>query len=62
MACICRHCGSELLSLEAQRRGCCDVPPVQSVEEQLAFWMSHDPEETCVDCLTVDCERRISHA
>ncbi len=58
----CEVCGAELHSPEAAIRGCCDVPEGKSVEEQLSFWLDHDPEQICVNCHNLACERRRIHA
>lgn len=57
----CRVCGAELESQESQERGCCDVPGMSSVEEQVGFWLAHDPDQVCVNCKRVGCERRVVH-
>lgn len=59
---VCKICGSPLKTAGAERRGCCDVPSFNSVEEQLDFWLAHDPEQVCVACAKTDCERRVPHA
>lgn len=48
-------------SATAQQRGCCDVPRAESLEEQLSFWLDHDPERLCVECVNPECERRLAH-
>lgn len=55
---VCRVCGAPMESSSAANRGCCDVPQMSSLEEQLSFWLDHDPEQVCVTCPTVECERR----
>ncbi|HLN60204.1 MAG TPA: hypothetical protein VK464_01540 [Symbiobacteriaceae bacterium] len=56
----CKICGAPLESQEAEERGCCDVPEGTSVEEQVNFWLAHDPEQVCVNCAALHCERRLA--
>lgn len=58
---LCRICGVPMESATAQQRGCCDVPRAESLEEQLSFWLDHDPERLCVECVNPECERRLAH-
>lgn len=62
MTITCRNCGVAMKSATAVQRGCCDVPVFKSVEEQLNFWLEHDPEQVCVNCVAVACERRVARA
>jgi|GEM_PF-4967574 len=55
----CKVCGAPLDTKESQDRGCCDVPSGTSAEEQLNFWLAHDPEQVCVNCKALHCERRL---
>jgi hypothetical protein len=56
---LCKTCGAALTTKAARHRGCCDVPRADSVEEQLNFWLEHDPGQVCVNCQAHDCERRV---
>lgn len=57
----CRVCGAPLATHEAQERGCCDVPRFASLEEQMDFWLTHDPDRSCAKCDAPACERRPVH-
>lgn len=53
----CRICGAPLLTPEAEQRGCCDVPDMSSQEEQVSFWLEHEPDKACRNCPPGSCER-----